>query len=950
MKRFSYLGVTVVLTFLACTAPASRPLMAVTPAPQKLAQAASTRQAEAEALLNQGKAQLQASQYRAALELFLKALTAYREAQDRKGEVKALRNLGNVFYYLGNSTQAIEYYQQSLAIARTTQDREGEGSALQNLGAAYDSLADYAKAVAYIQQSIQLYRDSKDRAGEGQSLGNLANVYLAQGDYRQSIEYNQQALALARETKDRETEGNTLGNLGLAYYSLGDYPKAIDYHQQHLAIARSRQDRYVESAVLNNLGNDYHALGDYGKALESHQQSLALAQKIGNRRGIGQSSSNLGTLYLDLGEFGKALVNHEKSLAIAREIKDRQAEGQSLGNLGNVYLALSQPTKALSYHQQRLAIAQEIGDQAGQGIALNNIGNAYKVLGQYPEAIQSFQKALIAARARQDRLGEGSALGNLGVIYQVQKNHAKAIEHHQQALVIARSMQDRPSTAIYLNNLGNAYFSANQASAAEKTLREALQVWESLRVGLGNNDAIKISIFDQQARTYRLLQRVLVAENKPEAALEIAERGRARSFVELLTRRFSTTTARDQAVQTVKPPTIEQIKQIAKARNSTLVEYSITYEDVEVDGKEIPKESALLIWVVKPSGEIVLRQVDLKPLWKEQKGETFSLLAGVVSRSRGDIVQGRGLAFKENPAALARATAAIQSRPAQARTTQKLYELLIQPIADLLPTDPQARVTFIPQASLFLVPFVALQDAAGKYLIEKHTILTAPSIQVLELTRQQQQRISGKAKETLVVGNPTMPKVWSKVDEAPEQLDSLPGAEKEAKAIAALFKTQALTGQQATKAEVIRRMGTARLIHLATHGLLDDFKGLGMPGAIALAPDGKEGGLLTADEILDLKLNAELVVLSACDTGQGRLTGDGVIGLSRSLISAGVPSVIVSLWKVPDVPTATLMIEFYQQLQRNPDKAQALRQAMLATMQQYPDISAWAAFTLIGES
>jgi CHAT domain-containing protein len=145
-------------------------------------------------------------------------------------------------------------------------------------------------------------------------------------------------------------------------------------------------------------------------------------------------------------------------------------------------------------------------------------------------------------------------------------------------------------------------------------------------------------------------------------------------------------------------------------------------------------------------------------------------------------------------------------------------------------------------------------------------------------------------------------------------------------------------------------MPKAKIIHLATHGLLDDFKGLGVPGAIALAPSEQDTGLLTASEILDMKLNAELVVLSACDTGRGKITGDGVIGLSRSLITAGIPSVIVSLWSVPDAPTASLMTEFYQNLQKNPDKAQAMRQAMLITMKQHPDPKDWAAFTLIGEA
>ncbi len=285
---------------------------------------------------------------------------------------------------------------------------------------------------------------------------------------------------------------------------------------------------------------------------------------------------------------------------------------------------------------------------------------------------------------------------------------------------------------------------------------------------------------------------------------------------------------------------------------------------------------------------------------------------------------------------------------------KRLHELLIEPIADILPKNPSDRVTFIPQESLFLVPFPALQDQDGKYLIEKHTILTSPSIQILELTREKRQQIgkqSIQGNNMLIVGNPTMPFVPPKIGDKPKQLSPLPGAELEAKAIGKLFGAKPLIGNQATETEVTQRLSQARLIHLASHGIFDDVQGLN--SGIALTPSsGNEGGdgLLTAGEILDLKLNAELVVLSACDTGRGKITGDGVIGLSRSWISAGIPSVLVSLWSVPDAPTAELMTEFYQNVQNNPDKAQALRQAMLTTMKQHPNPVDWAAFTLIGEA
>jgi CHAT domain-containing protein len=522
-------------------------------------------------------------------------------------------------------------------------------------------------------------------------------------------------------------------------------------------------------------------------------------------------------------------------------------------------------------------------------------------------------------------------LGNLGNAYDSLGDYQKAIDFHQQSLAITKQIGDKAGEGLALNNFGVTLFKSGQLAEAEKVLKQGIEVWKSQRSRLGNRDDFKISIFEGQAKTYRTLQKVLIAQNQTDAALEVAESGRARAFVDLLVSRLKP----NGDVSSSTDAKIDQIKQIAKAQNTTFVEYSIIYDDFKIQDKQETQESELYIWVIKPNGEVTFRKADLKPLWQKQN----TTLDELVTNSRNSIgVRGRGgidVSYNPNPAK-------VKNR------FQQLHEILIQPIADLLPKNPVERVTFIPQSSLFLVPFPALQDAQGKYLIEKHTILTVPAIQVLDLTRQQRQRVSGN--QALVVGNPIMPSVAPKIGEPPQKLPNLPGAETEAKKIAQLLNTKAITGKDATKAAFIQRLPQARIIHLATHGLLDDFKDLGVPGAVALTPNGKDDGLLTANEILDLKINAELVVLSACDTGQGKLTGDGVIGLSRALISAGTPSVIVSLWSIPDSPTSELMTNFYENLQQNPDKAKALRNAMLTTMKKHPEPVNWAAFTLIGES
>jgi CHAT domain-containing protein/uncharacterized protein HemY len=826
-------------------------------------------------------------------------------------------------------------------LAQTVDARKAEADKLLLQGIKQAQTSQFTAALQSWEQALKIYREIKDRQGEGDALGNLGVAYFSFGNYSKAIDYHQQHLAIAREIKDRNGEGESLGNLGNAYFNLGDYPKAIDYYQQSLKIAREIKDRRDEGGTLGNLGNVYRSLGDYPKAIDYYQQSLKIKREIKDRQSEGGTLGNLGTAYDYLGDYPKAIDYQQQSLKIAREIKDRQGEGSILGNLGNAYNCLGDYSKAIDYHQQSLKIAREIKDPQTEGNVLGNLGNAYNCLGDYPKAIYYNQQSLKIAREIKDPQSEGNALGNMGGTYNFLGDYPKAIDYHKQSLAISREIKDRQSEGVTLNNLGVAYYKKGQLSLAESSLIEGIKVYESLR-GQELKDSDKVSFFDTQSNAYHNLQQVLIAQNKTDAALEISERGRGRAFVELLASRLST----NLQEQAPTPPNIAEIKQIAKQQNSTLVQYSIITDDFKITGKPQTKQSQLYIWVIKPTGEVTFRKADLKPLWQKEN----TTLDELVTISRNSI-GARGAAFRGidvsfNPDA-----------PKATDKLKRLHELLINPIADLLPKNPSDRVTFIPQSSLFLVPFPALQDKNGKYLIEKHTILTSPSIQVLELTREKRQRIGKQpiqGNNMLIVGNPTMPKIPPKIGDEPQQLIPLPGAEREAKAIANLFKTQALIGNQATETEVTQRLPQARLIHLASHGIFDDVQGLNSGIALASSPTNKGNekgdGLLTAGEILDLKLNAELVVLSACDTGRGEITGDGVIGLSRSWISAGVPSVLVSLWSVPDAPTAELMTEFYQNIQNNPDKAQALRQAMLKIMKQHPNPRDWAAFTLIGEA
>ena len=814
-------------------------------------------------------------------------------------------------------------------------------------------------------QTMQILAQA-NRKAEANKLFHRGIQQAKTRQFRAAIRSLEKALKIYREIGNRRGEAASLSSLGLAYVDLGEYQKAIKFHQQSLDIVREIGDRRGESSSLRNLGNVYRSLGEYEKAINFYQQSLNIFREIEEKQLETSVLWGLGVTYVDLGEYEKAINFHQQSLDIFREIEDRWGEANSLGNLGNTYRSLGQYKKAINFHQQSLDIVRDIGDRRGEANSLVELGVTYGSLGQYKKAIKFYRQSL-----------------------------------------------DINWEANSLNNLGNALHKAGKLAEAEKVLKKGIKAGEKIREGLST--ANKLSIFEQQVRTYRHLQAVLIAQQKMEAALEVAERGRTRTLVELLAKDL------DSPIQ---PPSLSEIKAIAQKQKATLVEYAVINDDVHIEGKEVGKESELYIWVIQPSGQVDFQSVDLTPLWKakefgtmpllsslrffwEQKKPAWSfpltvttsllallsllaliyfyrktsrtkilvpwLLGFICLTSTGSLIflltSSQQFTSKDKTSESAFAqlitntleSIGINSRglgelaqPEEQQYTEEnlkeLHQLLIEPIAHLLPQDPQARVVFIPDQELFFVPFAALQDEQGKYLIDKHTILSSPSIQVLDLTQQRKARLSGTIGESLIVGNPKMPPLTVVPGEPPEdKLPPLRGSETEAKAIAELKEVQPLIGTNATETTVVEKMPQAKLIHLATHGLLNYSENI-MPGVIALAQDEKNDGLLNAVDIYNMKLQADLVVLSACNTGLGEITSDGVIGLSRAFFNAGVPSLVVSLWNVKDNPTAPLMTEFYKNLQTNPDKAQALRQAMLTRKKVDPDPVNWAGFMLLGQA
>jgi CHAT domain-containing protein len=604
---------------------------------------------------------------------------------------------------------------------------------------------------------------------------------------------------------------------------------------------------------------------------------------------------------------------------------------ESLINKARILRQSGKPQEAKPLAEQALILATKQNAWLQMVYARGELSFEERLAGNYDRVLQLRLENLDTIRAHRDAFRPGdeeSMLEHVAAAYSWKRNYPLAIRYCGEALVAAEA-EDRKDGRIgasvphALQAMGINLYLAGQYNEAQDALQKAYAGYVAFSAQ--TNESQSASYYEIEVETLRWLQRVLVAQKRIEQALEVAELGRSRALAAALA----------GGTSNVSPKfTADMARAIAREHDSTIVEFSVLYDyDPDMlfifsNFEDVPIAS-IYLWVIQPNGKITFHEAALPP-----QGPS---LVQMVRQARFSVgAYGRGVTAIQEPEAT------------KGHPLQDLYNLLIAPALTDLPSNPDQVVTFVLQDWLFMVPFAALQDGTGHYLIEQHAIAFAPSLSVLNLTHKEVTS-ARTGSGVLIVGNPAMPSLPAETGAAPVPLGQLPGAEKEARAVAAQFHATPLVGQAATKDQVLQRLPHAELVHFATHGLLDQATG-GYQSALALSPEGSDNGFLTTREIQNLKLNADLVVLSACDTALGKMSGDGILGLSRSFTTAGIPSVMVSLWAISDDSTAYLMEHFYQRLQAGEGKAKSLRGAMLDTMNKYPAPLNWAAFVLMGES
>jgi CHAT domain-containing protein len=730
----------------------------------------------------------------------------------------------------------------------------------------------------------------------------------------EGIESLHKALKLYQQTGNLEKEFEVLDTLFVAFLGGSqDINKALNYAKQKLTVAQKLNEPLLQTRALNSLAAIYAALGDYQKSLETLTQSLSILPDEmsleSNDSEFQEITAEKANIFNSIGLIYIASGNYQKAV--------------------EVYTDLNQYQEAIS-SPYAIPLSPSFG---GEKSGKTELGYALYRMGKIAAAEQILSEELA-------NLENGWSIDRILRSFAEQYKQVLINAERAYGINIQREMEQLEQ---YLHSLEQGYPESMSMNGIDYTS------FVDLFNVVGSDDF-------QATCTY--LQQTLIAADKSQKALEISDRCRGRALVERLAGRIGKDEDESLITANVTPLTISQMQQIAKKRNATLINYWVTTENKPFALKK--QESEIYIWVIQPTGAITFRRSNLKKLLEQhQLGETANF-QDLIAQTRSDLgIKARGETIGNIDMYSDEST----------KKLQQLHQLLIQPIAELLPKTPEDPVIIIPHESLYTVPFAALQASDGQYLIQKHTISVAPSIQASELTQQRQQQIQQQPQnDALIVGNPTMPLL----------LPPLPNAEAEANAVASLLGTQAITGDRATESKITSIMPEAKIIHFATHGLLDETNSIltrwtrasslinfqfttqmrenpdrqfQAPGSIALAPSEPDrDGLLTSNEISKLKLNADLAVLSACHTGQGNVTTDGVVGLVRAFLTAGVPSLVVSLWAVPDQPTSELMVAFYQNLQQNPNKAQALRKAMLTVMKKHPSPRDWSGFILVGEA
>jgi len=837
----------------------------------------------------------------------------------------------------------------------------------------------YEEALPYFQKAAEGFQKANRRPEEVNTRIWIIVSYFSQYRYPEALNVAEQTAEIARNIKYFLGEGICLKWMGDIYRRQGLLIKALEaYKAAHPPLKGAPQD---EITVIVGRGNTYADLGQYRNAVESYESALNILhdddKPISYKKQLkAETLRDYGTALMRLGQNDDALENSQQALKIFQELHDQSNIATVLTAIGGIYEELGRQKRNSGYYlkarekyRKALEIQRELGFLWDEGITLNNIGKVLdrwgwdaKTPALHKQALEYYHDALEKLQGIEAKDLKGRTLNNIGEAYIHLSFYENTSQHLEEALrmlkeaqKIQESIHDRAHKWITLSNLGWCYKLQGDIQEAIDSSKTAIEIFEEIVRQAGINK-FKISLREQADAAYQRLVLLFTASGQFEQAFNVSEQARARVFLDQLGNANIVCTTDEELLQQkqrlrLELADIEQrlSEQYEKQREQSDHALVASLEQQRTNKRDYYKELLRKIELSCPEYASMIGvsprklsdvQAHLKRL--ESKAALLSYFV-TPEKTAAFIISENSFKAIELPirrdtleAAVRRFHDHLEPDNPHPESLQTLYQQLIAPLNPYLPT--KGLIGMIPHDALHYVPFAALTDGQ-QYLCEKYALFSLPSASVLKFVLDKR-KIVGR--NILAMANSSV------IGAAP-----LSFAVKEVQAIAKQYKNTTVLisdekTKKATEAKFKESAEKYSILHLSAHGQLDTQDPLS--SRIYLTPGDGEDGKLEVHEVYELSLeNADLVVLSACETNLGqRSRGDDIIGLTRSFIYAETPSVIATLWKVNDYAAKELMVAFYKHLKRK-SKAEALRAAQQEIRKKFPQPRHWAGFVLTGD-
>ena len=804
-----------------------------------------------------------------------------------------------------------------------------------------------------VTKSFNVNFDAVGAQCEVDALLLLGHAIRVQGDTNRAAEKYKQAELLAQEsTKVLHKSSQIIAIIyqQICLYTVGRSQEALK--SLNSLLSNGSTDKSTKRLLFYALGCVYRTMSEFEKAGMNLNTSIQVAEADGDYVGVSEGKAELGRVYRATGQFGLA-YDCQMSLfhfALSRGDVSGVAAACSLIEFTCQYLKSSEAeacpdfAKSIQYLAVGMQLSQFLEAKNDVGWCLNNIAKAYIKMKCFEPALKLCKERLKIAIETGNVVGEGTAYGNAGIACRGAGKFQEALHYHKSYLEMVQKPLDKAwmenqlaLDCLAMGDIDNALCYALRELCTSNSIRSRYSIMA---------DKQKIANFDKNhARCFNLLQYILVKQGNPEATLVLADMGRARAVADLIHQKSSSKPTEHFSLDKVLlgdgrlnvtyiSHALRGMHHLISKLQTSLVFYSV----IESPLPEIDTQPWLYTWLLSPTTcSVKFLEYPLKA----EDSTGFDTLIGMEEdyftkillqkRPGGDCAKSRDIVLVQDQPEVAKSTTTSgpQQKLSQGSIIEEvnekltyLYDLLISPIEPYFDSGKVQRIVFVPHAFLLNVPYSALHSQKG-YLIERFIVSTSPSVHLLELgltNLRTAPTVEGLS--ILAVGNPTMPQ---------REIKQLRGAFEEARMVAETFSQAksavVLCEHSATKLAVCQHLSKCHIVHLATHAILGDtledltsayphdtpYGDYTTKGSIILAKSSEScSEILTSSEIQEANISAELVVLSCCKMAHGKLTHDGILGLSRAFLIGGASAVIVTLWSIEDSIMSEFMNHFCQ--------------------------------------